>query len=81
MRIFILRKRVLRPVFCVLLIVLAFPLVRYYATQAVFPETVHFRQPRGDALKVSVDDGVTPENLGVMARFVYYLHEYYQNGL
>lgn len=81
MRVFILRKQMFRLVFFIVLILLALPLIRYYASQAVAPETVHFRQPRGDALKVSADDGEAPENLGVMARFFYYLHEFYQNGL
>jgi hypothetical protein len=56
------------------------PLLQYYTFKALRPQTVHFREPRGEAIKVSVD-GVEEEKHGIFPRFLYFINEFYQNGL
>lgn len=80
MRVFIIGRTFIRVMLIILLLLLILPLLQYYTLKAVNPQTVHFREPRGEAIKVSVD-GVEEEKHGVFPRFLYYLNEFYQNGL
>lgn len=83
MFILVLGKRLYRAAVIVLIVLLVLPVLQFYASRALNPQTVHFREPRGEALKVSVD-GVNrgiPVNAPAAKRFLYFLHEFYQNGL
>ncbi|MCR3923409.1 MAG: hypothetical protein NUK65_12995 [Firmicutes bacterium] len=65
--------------FLILLIIL--PLLQFYAVRIFNPHTVSFREPRGQAIKVVASEGTAVDNLPVTTRFLYFLHEFYQNGL
>lgn len=80
MRVFIVGRKFLRVILIILLLLLLLPLLQYYTLKTLSPQTVHFREPRGEAIKVSVD-GVEDEKYGVFPRFLYFLNEFYQNGL
>ncbi|MDW7652174.1 MAG: DUF4227 family protein [Bacillota bacterium] len=79
--IIVLGKRLYRFIVLLLVLFLIAPVIGYYFLRTLEPETVHFRQPRGDALKVSADDDADERNRGILSRYMYYLHEFYQNGL
>ena len=79
--IIVLGKRIYRLVVAVLLLLLILPVIHYYALRAVDPQAVHFQEPRGEALKVSADAEEDQRFLDVFPRFLYYIHEFYQNGL
>lgn len=80
MRVYIVGRTALRVILIILLLLLMLPLFQYYTLKALSPQTVHFREPRGEAIKVSVE-GVEEETHGAIPRFLYFLNEFYQNGL
>ena len=79
--ILVLGRRIYRVILVFLILLLILPLIQYYILRTLEPETVHFREPRGDALKVSADAEAQDRYPGVLSRYLYYLHEFYQNGL
>lgn len=74
-------KRIYRTVVFVLVLLLILPVIQFYAVRALNPQAVHFRQPRGEALKVLSDIDSETQNRTGISRVLYFLHEFYQNGL
>ncbi|HZK25420.1 MAG TPA: hypothetical protein VFC74_08530 [Oscillospiraceae bacterium] len=64
-----------------LLLLVVLPLLQFYVLQLRHPQAVIFREPRGAALKVSANVSQSVESLPTPTRFLYYLHDFYQNGL
>lgn len=78
--IIVLGKRLYRLLVAVLLLIIVFPLIQYYALRTVNQQAVHFQEPRGSALKVTADME-DREPYYLFPRFLHYVHEFYQNGL
>lgn len=79
--ILILGKRIYRAVVFVLVLLIILPIIQFYAVRALNPQAVHFRQPRGEALKVVSELDSESHDITGLTRFFYFLHEFYQNGL
>ncbi|MGI6659456.1 MAG: DUF4227 family protein [Dethiobacteraceae bacterium] len=74
-------RKLTRLLLTFLLLLLVLPLLQYYVLRLVQPEAVSFREPRGAALKVSTNITQSVSSLPAVTRFLYYLHDFYQNGL
>ncbi|NLZ93346.1 MAG: YqzK family protein [Firmicutes bacterium] len=74
-------KKLTRLLLVFLLLLIVFPLIHYYALRLLHPEMVSFREPRGMAIKVAASRQQPKEKLHTMTRFLYFLHDFYQNGL
>ena len=79
--ILILGKRTYRAVVFVLVLLIILPVIQFYAVRALDPQAVHFRQPRGEALKVISELDSETQDIPRLTQFFYFLHEFYQNGL
>lgn len=81
MRVYTFSRRLYRFIVFLLLLLLVLPVLHYYLVTLVNPLAVHFREPRGEALKVSVDVDLPSGELGTLTRLVFYSKEFLQNGL
>ncbi|NLM52565.1 MAG: hypothetical protein GX197_07070 [Firmicutes bacterium] len=71
-------KRFWRWVLFFLILIFVLPLVHFYWLQAIQPESTVLPRPSLPVVAENVD-GLAQNQLA--ARFRYYLHEFYQNGL
>jgi hypothetical protein len=79
--ILIVAKRIYRFMIMILILLLILPVIQYYSVRALDPHYVQFREPRGEALKVSAELDEDMGDKGAVIRFLYFLHEFYQNGI
>lgn len=79
--ILVLGRRLYRLMLFILIVLLILPVCQYYAIRALNPQYVQLHEPRGQAIKVSSDLVEEDEERGPVSRFLYNLHEFYQNGL
>ncbi len=80
MHVFFIGRKFLRIISITVILLLTLLLLQYYTFMALNPQRVHFREPRGEAIKVSVD-GVEDEKNEIYDRFLNFLNEFFQNGL
>lgn len=78
MRCLVVGRRVFRTFLFLLVMVFIFPLLLFFAGRLRDPMTVHFHEPRGNAVKV-IAEGEQPP--GRAERILLYIMEFYQNGL
>jgi hypothetical protein len=81
MRVYTFSRRLYRFIVLLLLLLLILPVLHYYLVTLANPLSVHFRKPRGEALKVSLDVDLLPGELGTLNRLGFYSKEFLQNGL
>lgn len=79
MRLMIVGRKAFRVLLFSLILFFVLPLLYYFAGQLRDPMTVHFHEPKGNAIKV-MTEGEKAEP-GRVRRILLYIMEFYQNGL
>jgi len=80
-RVYVSGRKIYRFVVLLILLFLFLPVLYFYLYGLADPKAVHFREPRGEALKVSADVDSPATEESFLSRFVYYSKQFYQNGL
>jgi len=81
LRIWIFGRIIYRRALWAVLLLLASPLMQYYAHLAVNPHAVQWPKLQGEALKASVDVEQCGEGGMGWRRILQVMHDFYQNGL